>query len=265
MKLFALTHTNQGPPPFIQSCPFDILCHVNEIEQRHVIKFLYTKKFALDRIVAEFASVYGEQVSAKKSVGHWIHQAKLKRSDIEDEVKHGRLPLDDVDARILACLGHEPFSSTRSIAQALGLAPATVHRHLTISLDIQSRHFPWVVHVLTRELRDQWIKGARALLDVLRQQEKTHFQDTITGDELLIFMDTAPSSIWLSLDEQLPTRPWRTISADKRILIAFSGIKGLVHVNWLPKDVRINAIYFRDEIFPRSSKQIFQVDTNQEH
>jgi hypothetical protein len=33
------------------------------------------------------------------------------------------------------------------------------------------------------------------------------------------------------------------------------GIKGLVHVNWLPKDVRINAVSFRDEILiPISQK-----------
>jgi hypothetical protein len=54
---------------------------------------------------------------------------------MEDEVKHGRPMLDDVDARILACLGHEPFSLIRSIAQALGLAPAIVHSHLTL--------YPW--------------------------------------------------------------------------------------------------------------------------
>jgi hypothetical protein len=42
------------------------------------------------------------------------------------------------------------------------------------------------------------------------------------------------------LDEKLPTLPRRKISADKRMLIAFWGIKGLVHMNWLPKDVRIN-------------------------
>jgi hypothetical protein len=109
---------------------------ISEIEQRRAIKFLYAEKFALDRILAEFASVSGEQAYAKKAVEYWIHQVELGRSDMEDEVKHGRPPHDDVDARILACLSHESFSSIRSVAQALGLAPARVHRHLTISLDM---------------------------------------------------------------------------------------------------------------------------------
>jgi hypothetical protein len=146
---------------------------------------------------------------------------------MEDEAKHGRPPRDDVDARILACPNHEPFFSVRSIAQALGLAPATVHRYPILSLGMRPRHFRWVPYVLTRELRDRRAKGTQALLDVLRQQEKSHFRDIVTDDESWIFIDTAPSSISLLLDDELPMRPWRTITADKRMLIAFWGSKVL--------------------------------------
>jgi hypothetical protein len=106
-----------------------------------VTKFLYAKKFALDRIVAELALVYGEQVYAKKAVEYWIHQVKLGKSDLGDEAKHRRPPFDDVDARILVWLSHETLSLIRSIAQALGLAPATVHQHVTISLDMATMIF----------------------------------------------------------------------------------------------------------------------------
>jgi DNA-binding transcriptional ArsR family regulator len=80
----------------------------------------------------------------KVSGGVLVHQLKLGRSDLEDEAKHGQLQLDNVEARILACLIHEPFSSICSIVQTLGVAPATVHQHLTIYLDMQPRHFRWV-------------------------------------------------------------------------------------------------------------------------
>jgi hypothetical protein len=89
---------------------------MSAIEKRYLVNFLNAKKFALDRIVAELASVYGEQAYGKKVVEYWIHQIKLGRSDMEDEAKGGRPLLDDVDARILTCLGDEPFSSIRSIA-----------------------------------------------------------------------------------------------------------------------------------------------------
>jgi hypothetical protein len=89
---------------------------------------------------------------------------------------------------------------------------------------------PWV----DPRIEESAGKGTRELRDVLHQQEKTHFRDISTGDESCILNETAPSSVWLSLDEELPTRPRRRISADKHILIALWGIKGLVHVNLLP-------------------------------
>jgi hypothetical protein len=126
LKSFASISTHQGRTAFIRvRLRFSIA--MSKIEQRHVIKVLYAKKFVLGRIGAELASAYGEHASAKKAVERRIHEVKLRRSDMGNEAKHGRPPLDDVDARILACLSNEPFSSIRSIVQALGLAPATVH------------------------------------------------------------------------------------------------------------------------------------------
>jgi hypothetical protein len=78
--------------------------------------------------------------------------------------------------------------------------------------------------------------------------KKTYFRNIITGDESWIFIDTPPNYIWLSFGEELPTRPRHTMGANKHMLIAFWGIRGLVHVNLLPKDVGINTVYFRDEI-----------------
>jgi hypothetical protein len=114
---------------------------MTEVKQRYVIKFLDTKKFILNGIVADLASVYEEQADAKKAVEHWVHQVKLGRTSMEDEANPGRLPLDDIDGRILACLSREPDLTVRSIAQILDLVPATVHRRLTISLDMKPRHF----------------------------------------------------------------------------------------------------------------------------
>jgi hypothetical protein len=84
------------------------LIAMSNIEQRYVIKCLYAKKFALDRIMAELASVDGKQIYAKKAMEYWIHQVKLRRSDMENEAKHGCPLFDVVHARILACLSHSP-------------------------------------------------------------------------------------------------------------------------------------------------------------
>jgi hypothetical protein len=114
---------------------------MTEIEQSYVIRFLHAKKFGYNQLTAELPSVSGEQAYIKKAVEYWTHHAKLGRSEMKDQARRSRLPLDDFKARIMARPSNEPFSSVRSTAQALGLALATVHRHLTISLDMQPRHF----------------------------------------------------------------------------------------------------------------------------
>jgi hypothetical protein len=51
---------------------------MNKIEQRYVIKCLDAKKFALDRIVGELASVHGKQVYAKKTVDPLSKVGKIR-------------------------------------------------------------------------------------------------------------------------------------------------------------------------------------------
>jgi hypothetical protein len=80
---------------------------MTEVEQRPVIKFLFVKKFTLNGIAAWIASVYGEQPYRKKAVEYWGDQAKPGRTTMEAKMKPGRLPLDDIEGRILACLSRE--------------------------------------------------------------------------------------------------------------------------------------------------------------
>jgi hypothetical protein len=43
-----------------------------------------------------------------------------------------KAPIDHLDAKIIACLEREPFSSAHSLAEALDVSPATVLGRFTI-------------------------------------------------------------------------------------------------------------------------------------
>jgi hypothetical protein len=107
MKSFGLTHPHLGPSPFIQSCPFHIFYRDERNRAKIWNQISLWQKVGLGRIVADLASVNGEQIYAQKTVEYSIHKVKLGRSDIKDEAKHCRPVLDNVDTRVLACPSHE--------------------------------------------------------------------------------------------------------------------------------------------------------------
>jgi hypothetical protein len=66
----------------------------------------------------------------------------------------------------------DPFdgSSSEPGAGDSSSTPYHLHGHAILTLQMGP-------HALTRELRDQRVKDARALLEVLHQQDKAHFRD----------------------------------------------------------------------------------------
>jgi hypothetical protein len=63
------------------------------------------------------------------------------RQDLHNDIHNGRLPLDDLDVKILAILDKSPFESARSIAETLSIAHSIVLLHLH-----------WMPHLLTHNL-----------------------------------------------------------------------------------------------------------------
>jgi len=221
-----------------------------DLEQRYVIKFLRTKGLKLPAIVQELSNTYGADAYPETDVKYWIHELKLGREDLHDQGGPGRPPLDDVDAKILALLQKEPYSSVRTLSESLRYPPTTVYRHLTDALQMKSRHFKWVPHLLTQELREKRSAECRALLDILKLQRENDFRDIVTGDESWIFLDSKPKSVWLASDAALPVRVSQTIGAEKRMLIVFWGVQGIVYKAWLPKNESITASFFCDDVLP---------------
>jgi hypothetical protein len=70
--------------------------------------------------------------------------------------------------------------------------------------------------------------------------------DLITGDEIWVYLDMKPGTIWLPADAELPVRVKRTITSEKRMLIVFWGIHEIAHYCWLRKDSTLDSPFFRE-------------------
>jgi hypothetical protein len=142
----------------------------------------------------------------------------------------------------------EPWPSVRTIAEFLKISASTVHLHLTLFLNMKSRHFKRVPHFLNGGLRTKPLESARQLLDILQAQENCHFRDLITGDETWTYLDIKPWTIWLPAEAELPVYVKRTIANEKRMLIVFLGIHGIAQYCWLPKDSALDSPFFCEEV-----------------
>jgi hypothetical protein len=205
-----------------------------EIKQRCLVSWPHRKGMKLPAIVADLAAVSHEYAFGENRVKYWWHEIKLHRSDLSDRPSSGRPPLEDIDARMIVEFPKIPAS--------------TVHLHLTTSRNMKSRHFKWVPHFHDGDLRAQRVEGARQLLDVLQAQERWHFWDLVRGDETWVYLDMKPETIWLPTDGKLSVRVKRTVASEKRMLIVFCEIHGIIHSCWLPKDDPLDSSFFCKEV-----------------
>jgi hypothetical protein len=141
-----------------------------EIEQRCVVSYIHRKGMKLPANVAELTAVYHENAFDENRVKYWPHEIKLHRSDLSDRPSSGRLPLEDIDARILQVLEAEPWPSVQTIVEFLKIPASKMHFHLTTSLNTKSRDFKWIPLFRDDDLRAKRLEGARQLLDVLQAE-----------------------------------------------------------------------------------------------
>jgi hypothetical protein len=141
-----------------------------EVEQRVIIKFLRFKGMKLVDIHHELPEVFREEAYTLPRVKYWIHQLKTGRTIKTDNMRSGRPSINQIDALILKQLTETLFASARSLSKDLEIAKTRVWRRLIESLQFKSRHFKRVPSMLTDDLRQKRIEGARTFLDALETQ-----------------------------------------------------------------------------------------------
>jgi hypothetical protein len=138
-----------------------------EAEQRVIIKFLRFKGMKLVDIHHELTKVFAEAAYSLRRVKYWIHELKTGRIIMTDDVLPGWPSIDHIDALILKQFTETPFASVRSLSKDLEIAKTTVWWRLMECLEFKTRDLEWAPYMLTDELRQKRIDGARTLLNVL--------------------------------------------------------------------------------------------------
>jgi hypothetical protein len=148
----------------------------------------------------EFTLVFGGEAYTLASARRWIHELKTNRTIMTDDPRPGRTSIDHIDVLILKQLSETSFALVQPLSEDVKIPKTTVWRRLTESLRFKSRHFKWVPYMLTEELRQKRVDGARTLLNALEAQQRIEFRDSVTGDEGWIYLHMSPNSIWIGAE-----------------------------------------------------------------
>jgi hypothetical protein len=111
-----------------------------EYDQRMIIKILLNEGADTRDITDRLQAQFGEYAYKLRTIQFWITEVGLGRQDLHNEIGTGRLPLDDLDAKILVILDKSPFESARSIVETPCVAHSIVLLHLRDSIGFRSFH-----------------------------------------------------------------------------------------------------------------------------
>jgi hypothetical protein len=103
-----------------------------EYDQRVIIKFFLNERLDTCDITNRLQAQFGEYAYKLRMVSFWSTEIWLGRQDLHDEIRTGRSPLHDLDAKIRDISDKSLFESARSIAKTLRIAYSTMLLHLYV-------------------------------------------------------------------------------------------------------------------------------------
>jgi hypothetical protein len=187
-------------------------------DQRVIIKFLWNEGTDVCDIAKRQTSgtVWWTCLSISNDL-ILDYRGTIRRQDLHDEICTGRLPLDDLNAKILAILDKSPFESTHSIAERLLVAYSIISRHLHDSVSFKSFHLNWVPHLLTDDLREKRKDHARTMLPFLHIGKRDGWHYHVTDNESWFLFNTSPSRMWTLSRDDVVTKSRLDIQSKKFI------------------------------------------------
>jgi hypothetical protein len=136
--------------------------------QAHAMRFLHGNCLPADLIHQHLGDLFGPMTMAYSTVKHTIREMSWTTSEASQGILKSRPPNYSLDGSIQHLLNRDPGSSVREIAQELHLPASTVFHVLTAGMRSSYRKCHLVLHMLTREQKEDRFRQSCELLDVLQ-------------------------------------------------------------------------------------------------
>lgn len=216
---------------------------------RKLIYFFWESGLSPPDICKNINSTHGQGTVSVRTCQRWVSKFNDGKVDCSDAKRSGR-PSLDLDDQILQILEEDKYSTTRQIAEELGVCHETVRKKLN---EMGKRYLvnKWIPYRLSEANKLRRKNVCEALLS---QCEHNNFLlRLITVDEVWIY--------WENDERSRSNRSWVTPGGDgvtsvarnsmtskKHMAIVFWDARGILHVAVLPVGQHVTSAIYCEEL-----------------
>lgn len=229
---------------------------LSKMEQKRRIYELAEQGLNTQEIKNMLNEEFGKHAYSISSVYLYLKNYKLGTPLKAQKGKPGPKPDEQLIIRITQILDAEPFATTRSIADKLHESKTTIWRYLVNEMNYTYKATNWVPHFLTDCQKEERIKQAESLSNILKQCHHESFRNILTGDESWFHFRYYPKGSWCLVNEESASFEKQTIQVKKMMFTIIWGVHDFYIVDVLPEGTTFNSSYFIEHILkPLSMKR----------
>lgn len=223
---------------------------ISEIEYRSVIKFFVLQGKKCKEILEQLQSTYKHDAPSLTTVKYWVREFKGGRTSVFDDERQGRPQeiSDSVDEKLSKIVQEERRITTKLLSTRLNVSVGTIHSKLK-TMGIRKLCSRFVPRLLTGEMMERRLVSCQNNLKIWEQHGDKLLSNLITEDETPLNMylpETKRESVEWKLPGEKPSLKMRSGTSHRTILMLsiFWDAKGIIHMDFAEKGVKINAAYY---------------------
>jgi len=196
--------------------------------------------------------VYGDECLSCTQVYEWFKWFKEGREEIGDDQCPGHPSTSKTDAnieKVSEIVQQNRRLSIQAVAELINIDKETVPQILHNHFNVEKVCSKMVLRLLTPE---QKAIQMNICADILQNIENgpNFVENVITCDESWFFQYD-PESKCQSMHRKSPSsrrqrKAQQSKSRFKAMMIIFSDIRGIVHVDWVPESQTVNQVYYKE-------------------
>jgi histone-lysine N-methyltransferase SETMAR len=240
---------------------------ISPIEYRSVIKFFVLQKKTSSEIHQMLQATYLQDAPSLSTVKNWVNAFRGGRTSVFDDDREGRPQeiSDNVDDKLLKMVQEERRISMRALSAAANISIGSLHARMT-ALGVRKLCSRFVPRFLSGDMMENRRIACESNIDLWNQHGDKFLWNILTEDETPLstyIPESKRDSAEWKLPGERPSLKMRSGTSHRRMLMLsiFWDSKGIVHMDFADKSVRINAQYYSDLVATARKKRRRQAGT----